>query len=173
MLGVGERAYGVLDVLPATLVVERAPNRRGDEHAALTPTHPAVESAHDLIVQTYVQTHGHTLAHAVRPAFYRVRQAAELRENLPSKRQVGIGAGEDAALTLRRGHEHRLSHRAERRLEVTSARSHLLLNLVARDVHGQLKRVSVRSWAAPSPCCPPTAERGGARGHAAGEAHLA
>jgi hypothetical protein len=31
----------------------------------LTPTHPAVESPNDLIVQTYVQTHGHTLAHGV------------------------------------------------------------------------------------------------------------
>ena len=65
MLGVGERAYGVFDVLPATLVVEGAPNRRSDERAALTPTHPAVESTHELVVQAYVQTHGHTLAHAV------------------------------------------------------------------------------------------------------------
>lgn len=74
MLGVGERAYGVFDVLPATLVVERAPNRRGDESAALTPPHPTVESTHDLVVQAYVQTHGHTLAHAViRPTVLHVR----------------------------------------------------------------------------------------------------
>jgi hypothetical protein len=63
MLGVGECAHGSFDVLPATLIVERAPNRGSDEHAALTPAHPAVESTNYLVVQTYVQTHGHSIAH--------------------------------------------------------------------------------------------------------------
>jgi hypothetical protein len=31
----------------------------------LTLTDPAVESTHDVVVQAYVQTHGHMLAHTV------------------------------------------------------------------------------------------------------------
>jgi hypothetical protein len=96
MLGVGERAYDVLDDLPATLVVKRALNRRGDERAALTPTHAAVESTHDLIVQTYVQTHGHTLAHVViRPTSTVSRQAAGLsrRSALRAHDLVTDGSG--------------------------------------------------------------------------------
>src|ERR1019366_3301078 len=73
VLGVGQRADSGFDVVPATLVVERSPNRRRDERAALTPTNPAVESMHDFVVETYVQTHGHKLAHTViRPTFYRL-----------------------------------------------------------------------------------------------------
>src|ERR1019366_2112988 len=65
VLGVGQRADSGFDVVPATLVVERSPNRRRDERAALTPTNPAVESMHEFVVETYVQTHGHKLAHTV------------------------------------------------------------------------------------------------------------
>ncbi len=68
MLGTGERAHGSFDVLPTTLIVERASNRCRDECAPLTSTHPTVESLDDLIIQAYVLTHGHTLAHSVIPA---------------------------------------------------------------------------------------------------------
>jgi hypothetical protein len=88
MLGVGERSHGILDVLPAPLVVKRAPNRRGDERAALTPTHPAVESSHELVVQTYVQTHGHTLAHKRQSTYVRQIQGGAFTL-LPADRGAG------------------------------------------------------------------------------------
>ncbi len=59
MLGVADRAF---DVLPATLIIERALDRCRDERGELTSTDPNVESTHDLIVQAYVQTHGHASA---------------------------------------------------------------------------------------------------------------
>ncbi len=65
MLGIGERAHCTFDVLPTTLIVERSSNRRSDERAPLTLTDPAVKSLDDLVIQAYVQTHGHTLAHSV------------------------------------------------------------------------------------------------------------
>jgi len=65
MLGIGERACGSFDVLPTTLIVERASNRCRDERAPLTLTDPAVESTDNLVIQAYVHTHGHTLAHTV------------------------------------------------------------------------------------------------------------
>ena len=67
MLGVGQRPDSGIDVLPATLVVKRAPNGGGDERAAPTPADPVVERAHDLVVQAYVQTHGHKLTHSGPP----------------------------------------------------------------------------------------------------------
>ncbi len=63
MLGIGERTYCTFDVLPTTLIVERASNRCRDERAPLTLTDPAVESLDDFVIQAYVQTHGHTLSH--------------------------------------------------------------------------------------------------------------
>lgn len=64
--------------------------------------------------------------------------------NRPSEGQLGIGPGEDAALTLRRSDERRLTQGAERRLEMTSARFRSPVNVVARDVQRQLQRVSIR-----------------------------
>jgi hypothetical protein len=54
MLGVGKPSHRSLDVLPTTLVVERPPNRRRDERAALTLTDAAIEGTHNLVVQAYV-----------------------------------------------------------------------------------------------------------------------
>jgi len=65
MLGVGERTNRSFDVRPATLIVERPLDRGRDEHAALAFTDPGVQSVHDLVVQAYVQTHGHMLAHTL------------------------------------------------------------------------------------------------------------
>ncbi len=71
MLGVGQRAYDVLDVLPATFVVQRTPDCCRDERTAFAASDAGVQSIHDLVIKAYVQTHGHTLAHAViRPTFY-------------------------------------------------------------------------------------------------------
>ena len=67
MLGIGERAHGTFDLLPPTLVVEGASNRCRDERAPLTLTDSGVESIDDLVIQAYVQTHGHTLAHTQAP----------------------------------------------------------------------------------------------------------
>jgi hypothetical protein len=64
MLGPGQRADSAFDVFPTTLVIEGAPHRRLDERAALPLTDPTVERTHDVVVQAYVQTHGHTLAHS-------------------------------------------------------------------------------------------------------------
>jgi hypothetical protein len=39
------------------------PNGRRDEGAPLPAADPRIESVDQFIVQTYVQTHGHSLAH--------------------------------------------------------------------------------------------------------------
>jgi hypothetical protein len=40
------------------------PNGRGDEGASLPATNPRIESVDEFILQAYVQTHGHSLAHS-------------------------------------------------------------------------------------------------------------
>jgi hypothetical protein len=50
---------GIFDVAPAALVVERAAHGRGDEHTALTAPDARVEIADELVIEAYVQTHGH------------------------------------------------------------------------------------------------------------------
>jgi hypothetical protein len=52
------------DVLPATLVLEGVTHRLGDERAASPRPHASVELLDELVFQTYVQTHGHSVAHS-------------------------------------------------------------------------------------------------------------
>ncbi|HKW78964.1 MAG TPA: hypothetical protein VJQ09_07670 [Candidatus Limnocylindria bacterium] len=63
MAVIGELTERCQDVVPPTLVLERAADRRGDETAALSPSDPAIDLAHQTFVEANVQTHGHTLAH--------------------------------------------------------------------------------------------------------------
>jgi cytidylate kinase len=51
------------DVLPALLVLKGLANGLGDEHAAAPSPDAPVESLHEIAVESYVQTHGHNLAH--------------------------------------------------------------------------------------------------------------
>lgn len=63
VLAPGERSEARFDVIPAALVVERPANRRRDECASSPAPNTTVELTHQIVVQRYVQTHGHSLAH--------------------------------------------------------------------------------------------------------------
>ncbi len=65
VLAVRKRPEARFDVLPALVVLERATNGLGDEGAAPSPSHASVEPLHEIVVQCYVQTHGHTLTHCL------------------------------------------------------------------------------------------------------------
>jgi hypothetical protein len=60
---VRNRRERCLDVLPTALVVERTTERLGDVCAAPATADPAIELLDELVVEAYVQTHGHNLAH--------------------------------------------------------------------------------------------------------------
>ncbi len=47
-------SYGGLDVVPATLIVKGTPDTGGDERTAAAPAHPAVELAHEHVIEAYV-----------------------------------------------------------------------------------------------------------------------
>lgn len=51
---VGQRRDGGFDVRPAALVLERAPQRFGDERAAPTATHPLIELFDQPVLEAYV-----------------------------------------------------------------------------------------------------------------------
>ena len=60
-----ESAEPCFDVLPAALILERSADRLADEHAPTSSADPLVELPHELVIQAYVQSHGHTLAHTL------------------------------------------------------------------------------------------------------------
>ncbi len=60
---VGERSEAGLDVFPAPLVVECAAQRFTDERAATSPADVSVELLDEVVIEAYVQSHGHKLAH--------------------------------------------------------------------------------------------------------------
>jgi hypothetical protein len=64
VLASGEGPEAGFDVFPAALVLERAAHGLGDERAALPPPDAPVEACHDVVVEAYVQSHGHKLAHS-------------------------------------------------------------------------------------------------------------
>ena len=64
VLVVGERAEAGFDVLPATLVLECASHGLTDEHAPTAPADTPVELLDQIVIQAYVQSHGHKLAHS-------------------------------------------------------------------------------------------------------------
>jgi hypothetical protein len=63
VLTVCERANTGFDVFPAALVVERAADGLADECAATSPPDAPVELLDDVVIEAYVQSHGHRLAH--------------------------------------------------------------------------------------------------------------
>jgi hypothetical protein len=62
---VWNRAERRQDAFPAAGVIQRAVERRGNEGASPPPPHPSVELGHEGVIEAYVQTHGHTLTHAL------------------------------------------------------------------------------------------------------------
>ena len=52
-----------LDLVPPVLVLQGPSNGLGDEAAPAPPAHSLVQFGDQLIVQAYVHTHGHTIAH--------------------------------------------------------------------------------------------------------------
>jgi hypothetical protein len=58
-----ERTQARLNVVPPALVFERTADCLTDEGAPPTSTHAPIQLLHELVVQAYVQTHGHSIAH--------------------------------------------------------------------------------------------------------------
>jgi len=58
MLRISENTKARFDVVPALLVVESTPHELGDECAPPTRANPAIEFSDELVVESYVQTHG-------------------------------------------------------------------------------------------------------------------
>jgi hypothetical protein len=53
-----------LDVIPTLLVVERAPDDLGDERTAAPGAYAPVELRDEIVVESYVHSHGRNLAHS-------------------------------------------------------------------------------------------------------------
>jgi len=66
VLLIGEGAQPSLDVFAPLRIVECSAQRVCDERAASPSAHAAVELLHQLVIEAYVQTHGHKLAHSYR-----------------------------------------------------------------------------------------------------------
>lgn len=62
----GERPKTRFDLIPTLRVLQRTAHRLRDERAAPSSADSLVESAHEIVIERYVQTHGHTLAHSWR-----------------------------------------------------------------------------------------------------------
>ncbi len=60
---VGDGADRGLDRLATTNIVQRSPDRLGNEPAPETGLDPNLEIANKLVVQRNVHTHGHRIAH--------------------------------------------------------------------------------------------------------------
>src|SRR5258708_26046280 len=82
MLLLGEGSKACFDVLPAALVVESLANRLGDEGAAAATAHLAVEAGDEVVLERYVQSHGHTVTHRGPSRAVRRRELAGERESL-------------------------------------------------------------------------------------------
>jgi len=63
VLLVCERSEPCFDVFPAPFVLERPANRLGYERAATPPADAPIELPDELVVERYVQTHGHNITH--------------------------------------------------------------------------------------------------------------
>ncbi len=63
MAAIGDGPERRLDQLPAARVIERVLNRAADEGAAATASDAAIELSDEILLERYVQTHGHRLAH--------------------------------------------------------------------------------------------------------------
>lgn len=88
MADIVHASEGGLDVLPAPLVIEAAPDQFGDESAPLTSTRPAVELGDQVVIQRYVQSHVQMMAHTMRVGgVARTRRMASLVDG-----QVGPGS---------------------------------------------------------------------------------
>lgn len=60
-----ESAEPGFDVLPAALVLERVADGLGDVRTAMPPPHASIKPLHELVIEAYVQTHDHRLAHRI------------------------------------------------------------------------------------------------------------
>jgi hypothetical protein len=62
---IGDDPQPSFDVFPAPRIVECPAQGFGDECAATAPTDALVELLDDVVIETYVQTHGHRLTHSI------------------------------------------------------------------------------------------------------------
>jgi hypothetical protein len=63
MTFVRDRAERRLEQLPAVIIVQRTLDCTGDVRAAAARAYPPVKFPRDVVAESYVQTHGHMLAH--------------------------------------------------------------------------------------------------------------
>jgi hypothetical protein len=72
MARVGDRAERSLQRFGPFLLVEGLPDGAFDEAAAIAGTDALVELSHELIIDAYVQSHGHRIAHTTGHARYQL-----------------------------------------------------------------------------------------------------
>ncbi len=58
-----QRAQRGLDLVPPPLIIERLLDGGCDEGAAAATPNPCIEVRDQRVIETYVQTHGHSVAH--------------------------------------------------------------------------------------------------------------
>ncbi len=66
MTSVFDRAERLLECVRSLEIAEGLTDRPFDELAALTGANPFVEFLHHAVIDAYVQSHGHSIAHGCR-----------------------------------------------------------------------------------------------------------
>ena len=61
---IGDSPQSRLDIVPPLFVLEAATNQLGDKGTALSGPDPSVEVSDQFILQSYVQSHGPSIAHS-------------------------------------------------------------------------------------------------------------
>ncbi len=87
-----DRSERGLDLIPATVVVQDAPHGFRDECAPLPAPDSAVQLGDERIIEGYVHSHGHTLAHSGRTGKRPLvaRWTRGRYSNLPSSRLLAL-----------------------------------------------------------------------------------
>lgn len=70
MPAVSKCAEAGFDVFPPAFVLEGVSNCLGYERAATSPADTPIELLHETVIEAYVQTHGHNLAHNLRRSLW-------------------------------------------------------------------------------------------------------
>ena len=90
MLVVRSGADRAVDQLPAVLVIERTSNRFCDESTPPTASDTGIQPADVSLVQGYVHTHGHNVAHRLPATSTHARVRVQTRPGLrPEEREHG------------------------------------------------------------------------------------
>lgn len=80
------------DIVPPSLVVERAANQRRDERAAPPRSYPPVELRDDRVLNIYVHSHTHSLAHRLDPPLGQSMRRHRIRDRPSTGRSRNVQA---------------------------------------------------------------------------------